>query len=74
MATVKMSAGTKWLVSAIAALLFLIISAPLTYKLTDKVTNLMGFNTTDGGGASIYGLLIHTVVFFLVLRLILIWV
>ena len=67
----KLSSGQRWKISIIASLLFIILSSPLAYKLTDKATSLIGFHTTlSPGGTTIPGLILHFVVFLLVFRLI----
>lgn len=51
----------KLLISVFAVLLFLIVSLPQTYKLTNKIFK----NTSDEYGCpTMAGLAIHTVVFF----------
>ena len=58
----------KLIVSLIAAVIFLLISAPFTYELTDK----LGLKTEESKGCpSTQGLLIHTVIFFVVVFLVL---
>ena len=58
----------KVIISLVAAVLFLLISAPFTYELTNK----MGLKTEESKGCpSTQGLLIHTVIFFVVVFLIL---
>lgn len=57
----------KIVISAIAAIVFLIIAAPFTYGLTNKI----GLKTEKADGCpSTQGLIIHTIVFFLVVFLI----
>lgn len=59
----------KLATSAIAAVVFLFIAAPSTYRLTDKIfgnkSALVGF----GGRPTLLGLLTHTVVFGLIVYL-----
>lgn len=69
--TTKLSSMKKWEISLIAALLFVIVSSPFVYSLTDKVSTAIGFDTTLGRGPTIPGLILHFVVFLLVFRLIL---
>jgi hypothetical protein len=74
MSTSVLNSSKKWELALIAAALFLIISAPFTYKVTEKVSNLIGFDTTSDGGPTIAGLGLHFVVYLLLFRLILVWV
>jgi large-conductance mechanosensitive channel len=64
------STGQKWLLSLIYGLLFLIIASPFMYKLTGTLTNMISFKTSENGCPNIYGLILHSVVFFLLARLI----
>lgn len=63
--------GRKWLISAVSAVIFLIIAAPFTYSLTDMyLARPLGLKfLTDGGAPTNVGLLAHTVVFFFLVRL-----
>ena len=60
----------KWLGSLYAALLFLIIANPLTYKLVNSITRLIGIQIVEKGTGcpNIIGLLLHAVVFGLLTR------
>lgn len=69
----KISSGTKWLLALITAAVFLLFSLPYTYDLTNLVVSLTGMETTVGGGPTVYGLILHTLVVFLVVRLILVF-
>ena len=60
-------AEPKIISAALAAVLFFIVSNPLTYKLVDRViTPVLGrvFKTVEAGCPTHVGLLIHTGVFF----------
>ena len=61
--------GKKWYLSLVAGLLFLIIAAPFTFRLTDSLFGLFGLHVVEDGCPTIAGLLIHTVVFILITRL-----
>ena len=69
-----LSSCKKWELAFIAAALFTMLSAPFTYSLTNQLTEKLNFETTLSGGPTLYGLLIHLVVFFLLFRLVLIFV
>lgn len=65
-----LSNGKKWLVSLMAGLLFLIISSPIVYKLVNSLTSLVRLKLADKNGCpNVLGLLVHTVVFVLLVRL-----
>lgn len=64
----------KWMCSLYLAVLFLIVSAPVTYKLTDKLFGKLCFGKlcvlcTSNGCPTTCGLLIHALVFLLLVRL-----
>lgn len=61
--------GKKWLICLVVGILFFIIAAPFMYQLTGKVTDLMKFETSVNGCPNYYGLIIHTIVFIVLLRL-----
>ena len=58
----------KWMIGAYVTALFLLISSPFMYKITGKLTDLIGFTTSTNGCPNPAGLLLHTIVFFLLLR------
>lgn len=60
----------KWLLSLMLSLLFLLISSPFSYKIIGNLTKELKFTTSENGCANLYGLLIHTFVFFLLCLLI----
>lgn len=53
----------KLLISLWSALLFIAIAAPFTFKLTGQLFSKLGLKTQTGGCPNMWGLLIHTVVF-----------
>ena len=66
-----LSPSKKWELSLIAAALFVVISAPFSYSLTNRLAEKLNFETTLSGGPTLYGLLVHLVVFFFLFRLVL---
>lgn len=67
----KLSNGNKWTIAFVAAVLFFIISLPFVYGVTNSLFGAIGVRTTTPGGPTIWGILIHAIVFMLLLRLIL---
>jgi len=60
----------KWLVSFYSGLLFAIIASPCLFKLVNLLTSSIGLSISDKKGCpNIYGLIIHTIVFILLVRL-----
>ena len=60
----------KWRVSVLSGLIFLLISSPFLYRLVDRtVGSVVGYKVANDGCPTTYGLLLHTVVFVLVVRL-----
>lgn len=63
------SEKNKWLLSLLLAALFIIVACPLTFRLTGFLTKSIGLTTSsDKGCPNWIGLLIHSVVFFLLAR------
>lgn len=60
----------KWIVGIYCGLLFLLISSPFMYTITEKLTSLVGWNTSKNGCPNIGGLILHTIVFILLVRVI----
>jgi hypothetical protein len=71
----KLTNQQKWLGALVAGLLFLILSSSFAYQLTNKLlTALFGpkaATVTNAGAPTILGLILHTIVFVLLFRLIL---
>lgn len=66
------SNSEKWLCAAIFALLFIVISHPAMYKLVNMIySSISGasFAVSDAAGCpTTFGLILHTIVFFLLAR------
>jgi len=60
----------KWIVGLYLALLFLLISSPFMYKITGSITHKLGWTTSTNGHPNASGLILHTVVFLLLVRVI----
>lgn len=68
----KLSDDTqKWVISAVSAAIFLLIGSPFMYDLTQRyIAQPLGLKfITAGGAVTITGLLVHALVFFLIVRL-----
>jgi hypothetical protein len=66
--------GQKWVSALIAALLFALISSTVVYQLTNQLfVSLFGPSAATLGpnGPTMFGLVLHSVVFLLVVRLLL---
>lgn len=71
-ATTQPTSAQKWWASILFGFIFALLSSPLTYYGTNFFfTHLGGAKTTVGPGPTIMGLMIHTIVFILIIRLIL---
>lgn len=75
MFNLKLTNQQKWIGSLVAGLLFLILSSNFMYNLTNKLLTAIGgpkaATVTAGGMPTTLGLILHTIVFILLLRLIL---
>lgn len=64
------SSSQKWWAALILGLLFFVISSPLAYYLSSTVTTTLGgLPTTIDYGPTLIGLIIHTLLFILLVRL-----
>jgi hypothetical protein len=63
----------KWAVAITFGLLFLVISSPYTYGLSDALFSTIGLDTAHstsyGAVPTVIGLIIHAIIFVLILRL-----
>lgn len=64
----NLSERSKWVISLYMILLFLLIASPMMYKVTNKLTELIGWESSDDGCANWSGLLLHAIVFGLLVR------
>jgi len=68
----EVSSGQKWRISLLSGIIFLIIASPLLFKLVDGLVKSVypDFNVVDFNGTpTIQGVVLHSVVFILVTRL-----
>lgn len=60
----------KWIISAIIAVIFIILASPFTFKITNWIFSYINLPTiTKEGKPTFFGLIIHGIIFFLVIRL-----
>lgn len=62
----KLSTQTKAYIALVAAIVFFIIASPALYGITTALTSALGLGATANGAATVGGLLLHTLVVFLV--------
>jgi len=62
---------SKWFISSIAALIFMVVASPFMFTLTEQIINRLGLEieTITNGCPNLNGLLIHTVVFAILIRI-----
>lgn len=66
------TSAQKWWASIVIGFIFGIISSPGAYYISSMITtSLGGIELTNGRGPNIVGLLIHTIIFILIVRIIL---
>lgn len=66
----KPTSSKKWLISLLSGILFLIVSSSQLYTLTGKVfDHYLNFEIEYDGCPNNWGLLIHSIVFILLVRL-----
>ena len=67
---IRLSDKDKWLIAVIIGVLFLILAAPLIFKFSNVIFKPLKLPTIkENGMPTIFGLLLHTIVFILILRL-----
>lgn len=68
----KPTNGQKWWAAIILGFIFALISSPAAYSITSKATTTFTkYNLMDGNGPNFIGLLIHTIIFIIIMRIIL---
>lgn len=65
------TSGQKWWAAVLLGLIFFILSSPAAYAGTTAFTIWLGGMPTAYGGPTIAGLVLHTLIFILVIRLLL---
>src|SRR5690554_5922392 len=66
------TSGQKWWASFLLGIIFALVSSPLAYYATSKITtSLGGIPMSDGKGPNFAGLLLHTIIFIIIIRIIL---
>jgi len=66
------TSGQKWWAAVILGFIFAIISSPASYYISSKATStISNIKTIDGNGPTFLGLVIHTIIFILIVRIIL---
>ena len=63
----KLTNYEKWLYTLYTTIIFILVSNPLTYKF---VNSIVGNISTKKGCPTLFGFIIHTIVFTLILRLV----
>ncbi len=61
--------GNKWLYALYVTILFLVVSMPVTYKFTNALLKSVCVLASKNGCPTMCGILVHTLVFLLLLRL-----
>lgn len=66
----RITSFDKVLVAVIIGIVFFLISMPLAYKLSNKAAGAINWRTTNSNGiATTTGLIIHTIIFILIVRM-----
>lgn len=65
------TSGQKWWAAIILGFIFAIISSLFFYTITNAIFTSLGGLPTAYGGPTLIGLILHTVIFILIVRLIL---
>jgi hypothetical protein len=66
------TSGQKWWAAIILGIVFALISSPVAYSITSQVTeSLSGVSSMHGKGPNLMGLIIHTIIFVIIVRIVL---
>ena len=66
------TSGQKWWAAVVLGFVFALVSSPVAYYMTSTVTtSLGGISLAEGPGPNFVGLLVHTIIFILIVRMIL---
>lgn len=71
-----LSSRSKWIIALVCGLIFLVLASQFTYRFTNDVISTIGkklgfsITTATDGNPNMYGILLHTLLFILVIRLI----
>ena len=68
---VDYSSGQKWWAAILLGIIFLILSSRVAYMVSSTISESLGGMPLADGGPSIPGLLLHTVIFIVFVRIIL---
>lgn len=63
--------GQKWWAAVILGLLFALVSSSVAYSITSSISKPLGFNLVENLRPNFNGLLIHTLIFIVIVRIIL---
>lgn len=70
--TTAPTSGQKWWAAVLLGLVFAIVSSPTAYNITSAASEAMGGTRVSyGSGPTVAGLLIHTAIFIIIVRIIL---
>ena len=59
----------KWMISLWSALVFFVLASPLAFKLVNSLTSMIGITIEEDGCPNMYGLILHSLVFAVVVRI-----
>jgi len=66
----RVSNFDKYVIATIIGVVFLILSLPFVYRLTNRLFSFSGLRTIKNTGVpNLFGLIVHTIVFILIVRL-----
>jgi len=67
---VQVSNENKWVYSIAGGVLFAVLGAPMTYRLVNRLTEMVGLRIAkEDGCPNVYGLIVHSVVFALIVAI-----
>lgn len=66
----QLTSKDKWVIALLSGLLFLLVASPFLFSAMNGLTSSFGMTIADGSGCpNLGGLLLHSVVFILIVRI-----
>lgn len=66
----RVTSFDKWVISIIIGIVFIVLVTPLMFRVTDKMSSLVGLHTVKSSGVpTAFGIFLHFVIFVIIIRL-----
>ena len=66
----ELDSAEKWRIAILLGIIFLIVCAPLIFKMSNSILGIVGLQTLDAkGNPNMFGWVIHMIAFILIVRI-----